>query len=345
MARTPAGYVAQLLRTIAVIGGIFCASCTEQQDMAPWAFGRCSVSPDGSAVFFKENWRDGSDIYRIASDGSGLTRLTSGPSYKSWPWVSPDGKSIAYISNSSNDKGTHVFVMDTDGHHARELTLGDYPDVAPSYSPDGRKIIFVRAARHRPRHWGGMTWDQCDIWQINADGSSPRQLTFGCYPEIDPPYFSPDGKHVLFAATTVSGSGMTFRESHHLFIFDIGNDGSAINLRPVPLPPQPEKRQYDGVPSFSPDGSTIVFASLRVSRESPYDYEIWTAGADGSNLRQITHNLSRNQDPIFSHDGKFIYFYISGLDLYGLWRMRADGSDAQQLTESTPPPNDTGWRS
>ena len=137
----------------------FCPSCTEQQDMVAVAFGRCSVSSDGKAVFFKENRRNGSDIYRVASDRTGLTKLTltSGASYKSWPWVSNDGKSIAYVSNASNDQAAHIFVMDTDGRHATQLTFGDCPDVSPSYSPDGRTIIFVRAARHRPRHWGGET--------------------------------------------------------------------------------------------------------------------------------------------------------------------------------------------
>jgi Tol biopolymer transport system component len=158
------------------------------------------VSSDGTAIFFKENRHNGSDIYRVASDRTGLAKLTSGASYKSWPWVSHDGKSITYVSNASNDQGAHIFVMDIDGHHARQLTFGDYPDVSPSYSPDGRKIIFVRAARHRPRHWGGMTWDWWDIWQVNADGSSPRQLTFRRYLDIDAPYISPDSKHVLFAA-------------------------------------------------------------------------------------------------------------------------------------------------
>jgi Tol biopolymer transport system component len=251
------------------------------------------------------------------------------------PWPSPDGRSIVYVA--SDDQTCHICVMDRNGRNSRQLTSTDRFDFGPSYSPDGSKIIFARAARHRPAHWGGMTWDEWDIWQVNADGSALRQLTFGRYYSVDEPYFSPDGKHILFAA--VFGEPFV-SESHQLLTFDVGHDGSAVNLRPVPLPPQPEKRKYDGHPSFSPEGSGIIFTSLRLSRASPYDYEIWTAGIDGTNLRQITHNRSRNQNPIFSADGKFIYFTISGLDLYGLWRMRADGSEARQLIEQVPSPND-----
>jgi TolB protein len=254
------------------------------------------------------------------------------------PWPSPDGRSIVYVA--SDDQACRICVMDRDGRNSRQLTTSDRFDFGPSYSPDGSKIIFARAARHRPAHWGGMTWDQWDIWQVNADGSALRQLTFGRYYSADEPYFNPDGKHVVFGADV----GEAFRSSHKLLIFDVGRDGSAVNLREVPLPPQPEKRKYDGDPSFSPDGSRIIFTSLRVSRASPYDYEIWTAGIDGTNLRQITHNSSRNQNPVFSPDGKFIYSTISGLDLYGLWRTRADGSDARRLIEEIPSPKDEGRR-
>jgi Tol biopolymer transport system component len=45
-----------------------------------------------------------------------------------------------------------------------------------------------------------------------------------------------------------------------------------VNLRAVPLPAAPDNnRDYDGKPSYSPDGWRIVFTSLRVSRENPYD--------------------------------------------------------------------------
>lgn len=296
-----------------------------------YPMGRCSVSSDGSTMFFtifsELPLRPGvsSDLYSMKINGSNLKQLTSGPLRKYWPWISTDGQSIVYISTSTEDQGSHVVVIDIDGHNPRQLTSGDFADATPSYSRDGSKVIFARAARNRPYSMGGMVLDEWDIWEINSDGSSMRQLTFGRYYNLDAPYFSPDGKHVLFGATTSIASGDGFTTRHDLFIFDLQQDGSATNLRRVPLPSDPSGRNYDGQPSFSPDGATVVFTSLRVSGPI-YDYEIWKANLDGTNLQQITHNQSQNKDPIFSPDGKFIYFWNSDL-----WRIEANGSNPMRI--------------
>jgi Tol biopolymer transport system component len=300
-----------------------------------YSCGRCSISPDGSTIVFNEmsgpNLAPGVafDIYSIKADGSGLTQLTSGPIVRSSPWFSPDGRSIVYVSAAPDDQGSNVCVMDRDGHNPRQLTFGHKINcITPSYSQDGSKIIFACAARHRLYSMGGLIWGDWDIWDMNADGSSLRQLTFERYYQVDPPYISPEGKHVLFGADLNTGSADTFRSWHSLLIFDILKDGSAANLRQLHLPTTLTEWNYDGQPSLSPDGATIVFTSLRISRPTPFDYEIWTAGIDGTNLRQITHNQSRSQNPIFSPDGKFIYYWIP---TGGLWRMAADGSDPRKL--------------
>jgi Tol biopolymer transport system component len=324
-----------LSRLTALSIALLCASCTSnpgEEFGVNYAEGRCAISPDGSTVFFTAisgtAATSTSNIYSVTKDGSDITRITSGPQGVNWPWCSPDGNSILHISTSSRDQGAHVYVMDRARRRSRQLTFGDLSDIAPSYSADGSKILFARAARLRPYAFGGMTRDDWDIWQMNADGSSVRQLTYGRYYSVDPAYFSPDGAHVIFGADVKHASGLT----HQILICDVTPDGSVANVRPVPFPPAPTKREFDGYPSFSPDGSTIVFTSLRVSRPAPYDYEIWTARIDGTDLHQITHNQSRNRYPVFSPDGAFIYYTGPG----SVWRMKLDGSDAKKLVEIVP---------
>jgi Tol biopolymer transport system component len=83
--------------------------------------------------------------------------------------------------------------MDTDGTHQRRLTSGfgpDYPDAnAPNWSPAGDRIVF----------WAGHEGLYGDVWTMNADGSRPVRLTREPNPvSSDNPFWSPDGKQILF---------------------------------------------------------------------------------------------------------------------------------------------------
>src|SRR5207253_8850561 len=56
---------------------------------------------------------------------------------------------------------------------------------------------------------------------------------------------------------------------------------------------------YDAEGTLSPDGTTIVFTSLRDG-----DLDIYTMRVDGSGLRRLTSVLGYDGGPFFSPDGK-----------------------------------------
>jgi Tol biopolymer transport system component len=59
---------------------------------------------------------------------------------------------------------------------------------------------------------------------------------------------------------------------------------------------------FDGQPHFSPDGKSIVFVSDRSQSDN-----LWIMNADGSNLRQFTHeNAQTYQSPTFTPDGQYV---------------------------------------
>jgi TolB protein len=84
--------------------------------------------------------------------------------------------------------------MNADGTAQRKLTRTPYGEGWPAWSPDGRKIAFVRWPLIRPpRKWGR---DE-DVWVVNANGSSLRNLTRS--PGRDTrPAWSPDGRAIGF---------------------------------------------------------------------------------------------------------------------------------------------------
>ena len=80
--------------------------------------------PDNKRILFASNkdalpGRKGAtmfDIYMMNEDGTGMTQVTTNPSFDSFPMFSPDGKHIVFASNRFNPKGkerdTNIFVAE-----------------------------------------------------------------------------------------------------------------------------------------------------------------------------------------------------------------------------------------
>jgi dipeptidyl aminopeptidase/acylaminoacyl peptidase len=115
-------------------------------------------SPDGKQIAFTSNRTAepdsnfNSDIWIVAADGKdpGKTprQLTTNPAEDSTPAWSPDGKSIAYITQEDPKlfwyATYHLAVVDASGGKPRILTKSlDRTVTAPRFSPDGAWIYFI----------------------------------------------------------------------------------------------------------------------------------------------------------------------------------------------------------
>lgn len=134
-------------------------------------------SPDGNTLaFFSDRGADGdTEIWRINTDGSGLTQLTSNDDTiaDGSPDWSPDGTRIAFSTN--RDQDFEIYLMNADGSNPVRLTNTAGQDVQPSWSPDGTQIVFLS-----DRDGNG------EIYKINTDGSGLINLTVNNANERDP---------------------------------------------------------------------------------------------------------------------------------------------------------------
>ncbi len=165
-----------------------------------------SVSPDGKRITFTVNGDglfDGPSIYVMNLDGTGLQRLAGG-SGAQW---SPDGNWIAYVSIPADTGCSDVRLMQPDGSTNHPVAEGQ-PDAAgichgggdaPSFSPDSNRVLFVAHGIKTPHHRNGT-----DLYTVSIHGGKRKRLTHDDLVEASP-VFSPDGKHIAFAA--IGGKG------------------------------------------------------------------------------------------------------------------------------------------
>jgi len=83
---------------------------------------------------------------------------------------------------------------------------------------------------------------------------------------------------------------------------------------------------YYSVPSWAPDGKTIVFESNRDGEAAVY-----TIQADGSRLTRLTPSGSLGEQPNWSPDGRQIVFTSNRDGVTQLYLMKPDGSDVAAL--------------
>ncbi len=83
----------------------------------------------------------------------------------------------------------------------------------------------------------------------------------------------------------------------------------------------------------SPDGKRIAF-SLRVTdlEANKGRTDLWLVGADGAGLRRLTTHPAGSNSPRWAPDDRTIYFLSSRSDSSQVWKIAADGGEAEQVT-------------
>jgi len=84
----------------------------------------------------------------------------------------------------------------------------------------------------------------------------------------------------------------------------------------------------------SPDGKTIVFVRRTTDLEANKGRtDLWLVNADGTGLRRLTTHPDADHGPRWTPDGKTIYFLSTRSGSSQIWRIAADGGEAQPVTK------------
>ncbi len=284
------------------------------------------------------------------------TQVTDNRSRDLLPRWSPDGKSIAYLSDESGS--LEVNLVDPDEKTVTKLTDGGN-NRYPRWAPDGQSLAFIsgedgRSDLHLLSVKDGKTsvvssnsyndvlgdWSPSGEWLVyyneggpetqglwlrNPQGVNLVRLTDD---EDRGPVWSPDGSRIAFVRSN-EGKGDIFvlkRQSKEAWQEDFDLDRLTRH------------EANDHSPNWSPDGSRLVFVSHRDGNA-----EIYSMEADGSDKLRLTKNNADDLTPDWSSDGSRIAF---ASNIYGpseIFAMKADGSDQLRLTNNNAEDSSPNW--
>jgi len=209
-------------------------------------------------IVFSSSREPHDEIYLIDAGGSPgkeikITDRDNQVAYE--PSFSSDGQWIVFESHEVDVEENGIITQyKIDGSKLYQpLTDANSDCRQPNWSPDGQRILYQT-----------LSDGQWDIWVMDSDGANPHQLTSGAGDKTDAS-FSPDGQWIVFSA-----------------------DSPTImyaNLFMVPVSSGEAKRVtnfngYDGAPSWSPNGTQIVFESSSGDPEDGSGTTIWMINLD-----------------------------------------------------------------
>ena len=241
-------------------------------------------APDGTQLVIESNRTGKQQLYAISSDGKLLRRITSDNNVDDTPTWSRDGRWIAYVA--IHGKLSWIAIAAAAGGAARQIAGGDGLDyLHPTWSVDDRWIMYNINSRRDPQTY--------ELWAMRPDGSRRHAITHTDYSETTYGSWSPDGLHIVYRRKFPPYRSQIFvADADGKHPRNISNDDA-----------------YDGWPSWSPDGRTIVFASNRLeSLRASLNEAIFLMAADGSRVRLLARTSGRNTEPRFAPDGKTVYF-------------------------------------
>jgi TolB protein len=168
---------------------------------------------------------------------------------------------------------------------------------APNWSKDGTTLYYNSAGR---------------IFRIPHMGGEPKVIDTGLATRNNNDHgIAPDGTHLA-----ISDQSQGDRQSR-IYIVPVGGGIPRLVTEKAPS-------YWHG---WSPDGRTLAYCAERSG-----EFDVYTIPLAGGAETRLTTASGLDDGPDYSHDGVHIYFNSDRTGRMQIWRMLADGSRQEQVT-------------
>ena len=206
----------------------------------------------------------GGDIWIVGREGGDARRLTSTPAVESRPYLSPDGKMVAFTSNRSGMSA--VYVVPVTGGTPTRLTWYPAPSRVRGWTPDGSRVLYASSRENEPG-----AYDR--LWTVPVSGG-PSQLlpaTFAYSGSI-----SADGRRLVVDPTS------RWDSEWRLYRGGQNRPLSILDLEELTEHTLPHEWTVDTCPVWL--GDQVYFLSDRSG-----SVNVWSYDPSSGSLRQVTH--------------------------------------------------------
>lgn len=314
--------------------------------------GSVQFSPDGRRIAYVVTRADmarnvhDSDVWLIDADGRNNFQLTRGPRSDSSPQWSPDGKSIAFLSD--RDGSTGLYAIRADGGESVKLTGNGVSVRVFQWSPDGKRIAFTRtdqrggeeerpATERDDARVVGESTRQAHLYVVDVESRAVRRLTSGGF-SVWSLSWSPDGRQIAFDRGPGTGLDDMYRTDIHLLDVESGA-ATPLVVRPG----------LDRNPRFSPDGKSVAFTSTRGENNWLREHHLTVVSVADRQIRDIGASYGRIPESFtWSPDGRTLWFEGAWNTTSQLFRTDAAGGAFANVSNAaglvTDPAIDFGGR-
>ena len=224
-----------------------------------------------------------------------FSQITSQSGLEWFPSLSPDGKWVMYGGDGTGNRD--IYLQSVTGQTAINLTADSIDDDdQPAFSPDGERIAFRSS-----RDGGG-------VFVMGRTGEAVRRVTRAGFK----PTWSPDGSEIALTSENADLDPQNTLGLSALWVVNVASG---------------ERRQLGNVdavlPSWSPHGHRIAYTT-RGAKSGSTRLDIWTVDRSGAHPIAVTTDGALNWNPVWSPDGRHLYFVSGRGGPVNLWRVAID---------------------